>query len=113
MIDALMPTYARAHLAFSHGEGAWLFGTDGRRYLDFCAGIAVTSLGHCHPHLVKALTEQAQKLWHCSNLFEIPGQKRMADRLVENSFADSAFFTNSGAEANEGAIKIARKYHYT
>jgi acetylornithine/N-succinyldiaminopimelate aminotransferase len=107
-----MPTYARADIAFEKGEGAYLFGNDGRRYLDFGSGIAVTALGHCHPHLVKALTEQAQKVWHTSNLYRIPAGERLAERLVANSFADTVFFTNSGAESNECAIKIARKYQH-
>ena len=112
MIAAVMPTYARADIAFEKGEGAYLFGNDGRRYLDFGSGIAVTALGHCHPHLVKALTEQAQKVWHTSNLFRIPAGEKLAERLVANSFADTVFFTNSGAESNECAIKIARKYQH-
>ncbi len=111
MIPALMPTYARNELAFDRGEGAYLCATDGRKYLDFASGISVTVLGHGHPHLVKALTEQARKLWHCSNLFQIPEQQRLAERLVANTFADTVFFGNSGAEAVECAIKIVRKYH--
>lgn len=111
MISALMPTYARNELAFDRGEGAYLYATDGRKYLDFASGISVTILGHGHPHLVKALTEQAHKLWHCSNLFQIPEQQRLAERLVANTFADTVFFGNSGAEAVECAIKIVRKYH--
>ncbi|MBM3601232.1 MAG: aspartate aminotransferase family protein [Alphaproteobacteria bacterium] len=107
-----MPTYARADIAFERGEGAYLFGNDGRRYLDFGSGIAVTALGHCHPHLVKALTDQAQKVWHTSNLYRIPAGEKLAERLVKNSFADTVFFTNSGAEANECAIKTTRKYHH-
>ena len=110
MITPVLPTYARADVAFDRGEGAWLYSTDGRKFLDFASGVAVTSLGHAHPHLVEALTEQAKKLWHCSNLFQIPGQQRLAQRLVENSFADTVFFCNSGAEALEGAIKTVRKY---
>jgi len=105
-----MPTYARADLAFERGEGAYLFATDGRRYLDFAAGIAVNVLGHSHPHLVKVLQEQAGKLWHCSNLYRIPEGERLAQRLVEHSFAECVFFSNSGAEAVEGMIKLARKY---
>ena len=108
---ATMPTYARAPLSFERGEGAYLFGDDGRRYLDFAAGIAVDSLGHAHPHLVAALTKQAQSLWHVSNLFEIPQQANYAERLVAATFADAAFFCNSGAEAIECALKIARRYH--
>ncbi len=106
-----MPTYARVDLAFERGEGCFLFGTDGRRYLDFTSGIGVTALGHCHPHLVKALQEQAGKLWHCSNLFRIPTGETLAERLVKNSFADTVFFTNSGVEALECTIKILRKHH--
>jgi acetylornithine/N-succinyldiaminopimelate aminotransferase len=111
VITAVLPTYQRADLAFERGEGAWLVSEQGRRYLDFAAGIAVTALGHAHPHLVRALTEQAQKLWHTSNLFRIPGQERLAERLVAATFADTVFFGNSGAEALECAIKMARKYH--
>jgi acetylornithine/N-succinyldiaminopimelate aminotransferase len=107
----LLPTYARAELSFEKGEGAWLYGRDGERYLDFGAGIAVNALGHAHPHLVQALTEQATKVWHTSNLFQIPEGERLAKRLVENTFADVVFFSNSGAEANEAAIKMARKHH--
>lgn len=110
MSEALMSTYARADLAFERGEGSYLYTADGRRYLDFGSGIAVTALGHAHPHLVKAIQDQAAKLWHTSNLFRIPEQEKLAERLVANSFADKAFFCNSGAEANEGAVKFARKY---
>ncbi len=106
-----MPTYNRADLAFARGEGPYLETTDGRRFLDFGAGIAVNCLGHGHPHLVRALTEQAQRLWHTSNLYRIPEQERLAARLVAASFADRVFFTNSGTEAVECAIKTARKYH--
>jgi acetylornithine/N-succinyldiaminopimelate aminotransferase len=108
----LLPTFARAELSFEKGEGPWLYGRDGERYLDFGAGIAVNALGHAHPHLVKALTEQASKIWHSSNLFQIPEGERLAQRLVDSTFADFVFFTNSGAEANEAAIKMARRYHY-
>ncbi len=111
MTSALIPTYARAPIAFERGEGVWLTGTNGERYLDCGAGIAVASLGHANPHLVEALTQQAQKLWHVSNLYEIPEGERLARRLVDASFADLAFFTNSGAEALEFAVKTARKYH--
>ncbi len=111
MISAVMPTYARADLAFERGEGAYLFTSDGRRYLDFAAGIAVNSLGHSHPHLVKALEEQGRRLWHCANLYRIPAGERLAERLVAASFADTVFFTNSGAEALECGIKMVRKYH--
>ncbi len=112
MIPALLPTYARNELTFEKGEGAYLFATNGRKYLDFASGIAVTALGHAHPHLVAALTQQAQKLWHCSNLFQIAGQQRLGERLVEATFADSVFFANSGAEAMELTLKIARKYQH-
>jgi acetylornithine/N-succinyldiaminopimelate aminotransferase len=107
----LLPTYARADEVFERGEGVWLLTRDGERYLDFGAGIAVNALGHAHPHLVRALTEQAGKLWHTSNLFRIPEGERLAQRLVDNTFADTVFFTNSGAEALEASIKMARKYH--
>ena len=110
MTSPLLPTYARAEISFERGEGPWLFGRDGERYLDFGAGIAVNGLGHAHPHLVKALTEQAGKLWHTSNLYQIPEGEQLARRLVENTFADVVFFANSGAEANEAAIKMARKF---
>ena len=109
--SALFDTFARAPLTFERGEGSWLVTEDGQRYLDFAAGIAVNSLGHGHPHLVAALTGQAEKLWHVSNLYEIPGQRRLGERLVAASFADKVFFTNSGAEALECAIKTARRYH--
>lgn len=112
MIPAIMPTYNRTEIAFEKGEGAYLFARDGRRFLDFASGIAVTCLGHSHPHLVSALTEQAQKLWHCSNIFTIPDQQRLAERLVANTFADTVFFGNSGAEAVECAIKLARRYQF-
>jgi acetylornithine/N-succinyldiaminopimelate aminotransferase len=111
LIPAVMPTYQRAELVLERGEGAYLYGVDGRRYLDFASGIAVTALGHSHPHLVQALTEQAKKLWHSSNLYQIPGQQRLAERLVAASFADSVFFTNSGGEAIECGLKLTRKYH--
>ena len=112
MITAVMPTYARADIAFEHGEGAYLFSTTGEKYLDFASGIAVTALGHSHPHLVETLINQGKKLWHTSNLFQIPEQTRLAERLVANSFADTVFFGNSGAEAGELAIKITRKYQH-
>ncbi|WP_245443291.1 aspartate aminotransferase family protein [Labrys okinawensis] len=108
--SAILPTYARADVAFERGEGVWMIGSDGERYLDFGAGIAVNSLGHAHPHLVSALTEQAQKIWHTSNLFQMPGGEKLARRLADATFADKVFFTNSGAEALECAIKMARKY---
>ena len=109
---ALYDTFARAPLAFERGEGSWLITADGERYLDFAGGIAVNSLGHGHPHLVAALTEQAARLWHVSNLYQIPGQARLGERLAAATFADKVFFTNSGAEALECAIKTARRFHY-
>lgn len=111
MIDPVMPTYARTDLSFERGEGASLYTADGRRFLDFGSGIAVNLLGHSHPKLVAAVQEQAGKLWHVSNLYQIEGQKRLAATLCANSFADTVFFCNSGAEAMEGCIKTARKYH--
>src|SRR5215469_6198491 len=105
-----MPTYGRWDVAVDRGEGCYLWATDGKKYLDFTSGIAVTSLGHCHPHVIEAVTKQATTLWHSSNLFNIPGQQRLAQRLVDNSFADTVFFNNSGAEAVELSIKVARKY---
>ena len=110
MISPVLPTYARAPLSFEKGEGPWLMTEDGDRYLDLGAGIAVNALGHAHPRLVAALEGQARRLWHTSNLYEIPNQKRLAETLVENTFADSVFFTNSGTEAMECAVKMARKY---
>jgi acetylornithine/N-succinyldiaminopimelate aminotransferase len=107
----LLPTYARVDLAFERGEGAWLIATNGDRYLDFTSGVAVNALGHAHPHLVAAITEQAGKVWHVSNLYRIPEAERLADRLCAASFAERVFFANSGAEAMECAIKMARKYH--
>ncbi|MBL7235118.1 aspartate aminotransferase family protein [Novacetimonas hansenii] len=109
MIPALMPTYNRADLAFERGEGAWLYAADGRRFLDFGAGIATSSLGHNNPHLVAAIAQQAARVMHVSNLYRIPQAERLAERLVAASFADSAFFCNSGAEANEGMIKMIRR----
>ncbi|MDW5315248.1 aspartate aminotransferase family protein [Rhizobium sp. PL01] len=115
MADAtpLYDTYARAPLRFERGEGVWLIAEDGTRYLDFAAGVAVNSLGHAHPHLVSALKEQAEKVWHLSNLYEVPGQESLSRRLTEATFADKVFFTNSGAEALECAIKTARRYHFS
>ena len=110
-IAAVMPTYARTDVVFDRGEGAWLYATDGRRFLDFGSGIAVTALGHAHPHLVAALKAQAEKLWHCSNLYRVAGQEKLAERLVAASFADTVFFCNSGAEAMECAIKTSRRFH--
>ena len=109
---AVMATYARQDVVFERGEGSWLVTTSGERYLDFGSGVAVTALGHAHPKLIAALTEQAGKVWHTSNLYRIAGQERLAERLVAASFADRAFFCNSGAEACEGAIKTARRYQF-
>ena len=109
----LLPVFARADLGFERGEGCWLIATNGERYLDFTSGVAVNALGHAHPHLVAALQEQATKLWHMSNLFKSPDGERLAARLCEHSFADFAFFCNSGAEAMEGVIKLVRHYHFS
>ncbi|MCL7997748.1 aspartate aminotransferase family protein [Brucella sp. 21LCYQ03] len=111
-VQPLYDTYNRAALRFERGEGIWLITESGERYLDFAAGIAVNSLGHSHPHLVNTLKDQADKLWHLSNLYEVPGQEKLGQRLVDATFADKVFFTNSGAEAIECAIKTARRYHY-
>jgi acetylornithine/N-succinyldiaminopimelate aminotransferase len=112
MIPSVLPTYARAPLSFVKGEGSWLIEADGRRFLDLASGIAVNALGHAHPKLVAALTEQAGALWHTSNLYNIPKQQALADKLVEETFADTCFFTNSGTECAELAVKMARKYWY-
>ena len=112
MNNSILPTYNRSNLSFERGEGSWLETKSGERYLDFSSGIAVNSLGHCHPKLVQAITDQASKLWHTSNLHRIDLQEKLADFLVSNSFADKIFFTNSGAESVECAIKIARKFFY-
>jgi acetylornithine/N-succinyldiaminopimelate aminotransferase len=111
-MSALLPTYARSGLSFARGEGAFLFTETGDRYLDFSSGIAVTALGHAHPHLIEALTEQAKKVWHVSNLHHIAEQERLGERLCAATFADRVFFANSGAEAVEAAIKAARRYHF-
>jgi acetylornithine/N-succinyldiaminopimelate aminotransferase len=111
-ISHVVPTYNRMDVAFVRGKGAYLYDAQDNQYLDFGSGIAVNCLGHCHPALVKALTEQAQKLWHTSNIYQIPDQERLAQRLSSLTFADKMFFTNSGAEAVECAIKMARRYHY-
>ena len=111
-MSAILETYARRPLSFSHGKGCYLFSTSNEKYLDFVSGIAVNALGHCHSHLVKVMQNQAEKLWHVSNAFEIPEQEKLAQRLVENTFADHVIFMNSGAEATEASIKIARKYFY-
>lgn len=112
MIPSVLPTYNRAALQFVKGEGSWMIEADGRRFLDLGAGIAVNVLGHANPALVAALTEQAQKIWHVSNLYQIPQQQELADRLVAATFADTVFFTNSGTESCELAVKMARKYWY-
>ncbi len=112
MIASVLPTYSRAALAFVRGSGSWLEAEDGRRYLDLGGGIAVNALGHAHPALVAALTDQAGKLWHVSNVYRIPEQERLADLLVDRTFADTVFFTNSGTETAELAIKMARRFHY-
>ncbi|MFN3280200.1 MAG: aspartate aminotransferase family protein [Tabrizicola sp.] len=112
MIPAVLPTYNRAPLAFVKGEGSWLIAEDGRRYLDLGSGIAVNALGHAHPALVETLTGQAQRLWHVSNVYTIPEQERLARLLTERTFADTVFFTNSGTETAELAIKMARKFHH-
>ncbi len=111
MTSHLLPTYARANLAFERGEGVWLVATNGERYLDFTSGVAVNALGHAHPHMIAALTAQAQKVWHVSNLYQLPEAERVAQRLCDVSFAEVVFFCNSGAEAMECTIKMARKYH--
>ena len=110
--SAIYPSFARTPLRFERGEGCWLTTVEGEKYLDFAAGIAVMSLGHCHPKLISALSEQGEKLWHVSNLFEIPGQHELGQLLCENTFAEKVFFTNSGTEALECAFKTARRYHY-
>jgi acetylornithine/N-succinyldiaminopimelate aminotransferase len=111
-VPPLLPVYKRAAVSFERGEGAWLFDREGRRYLDFGSGIAVTLLGHAHPHLVACLKAQAEKVWHVSNLYGIEVQEQLAERLVAQSFADTVFFCNSGAEALECAIKMARRFHF-
>ena len=110
MIPAVMPTYGRWDVAVERGEGPYLYATDGRKFLDFTSGIAVTGLGHCHPHVVGAVTEQAKRLWHTSNLFRIPGQERLAQRLVDNTFAETVFFPNL-AEALSFAVIVAKDVH--
>lgn len=112
MVPVVMPTYARIDVIFERGEGSYLWDTEGRRYLDFTSGIAVNALGHAHPYLVQKLTEQAHRLWHTSNLFRVAGQESLARRLTALTFADTVFFTNSGVEAWECAVKTVRKYHY-
>jgi acetylornithine/N-succinyldiaminopimelate aminotransferase len=112
MIASVLPTYNRAPMAFVRGEGCRVYTEEGEAYLDFGAGVAVTSCGHAHPHLVKTLTEQAQKIWHTSNLYRMPGQEKLAAQLIEKTFAETMFFCNSGAEALECSIKMARRYHF-
>ncbi len=112
MIPAVIPSYARVDVAFERGEGPYLFASDGRRFLDFGAGIAVSAVGHAHPRLIEALVGQAGKLWHTSNLYRISGQERLAQRLVDATFADTVFFCNSGGEAVETSVKMARKHHH-
>ena len=112
MFPALLPTYNRTDVAFVRGEGSYLFAEDGKRYLDFGAGIAVSAFGHANPRMLKALTDQAQLLWHTSNLYRVPGQESLSQKLVAATFADTCFFTNSGTEAIELAIKMARRYHF-
>src|ERR1700746_1258358 len=107
----LLPVFARVDLGFTRGEGAWLYATNGERYLDFTSGVAVNALGHAHPRLIAALAAQASKVWHVSNLYRVPEAERLAERLCAASFADKVFFANSGAEAMECSIKVARKYH--
>ena len=107
---SIMTTYGRIDIAFTHGEGSFLISEDGKRYLDYASGIAVNAFGHCHPKLVAALQDQASKLWHTSNLYRIPEQEVVAEKLVANSCAERVFFCNSGAEATEGAVKVARRY---
>lgn len=109
---AVMPTYARQDLVFERGEGVWLYTVSGAKYLDFASGVAVNALGHCHPRLIAALDAQSKKLWHTSNLYRVAGQEQLAERLVATTFADRVFFCNSGAEACEGAIKAARRFHF-
>jgi acetylornithine/N-succinyldiaminopimelate aminotransferase len=111
-VPSLLPVYRRYDIAFARGEGSWLWTTDGRRMLDFGSGIAVTGLGHAHPHLLAALTEQGSRLWHVSNLWQIPELERLADRLVAHSFADTVFVCNSGAEAIEAAVKMVRRHFH-
>ena len=113
MIDSILPSYSRANLRFVKGEGVWLFTENGEKYLDMGAGIAVNCLGHANPHLTKVLTDQASQLWHTSNLYHIPNQEKLAKNLVQSTFADTVFFTNSGTESMECAIKMARKFHHS
>ena len=109
---SVLNIYNPVDIEVDHGDGVYLYSTDGTRYLDFTSGIGVTCLGHSHPALVNALKNQGEKIWHCSNLFKIKQQKTVADKLVSNSFASYVFFCNSGSEATEASIKVARKYFY-
>ncbi len=110
-MSSVLPVYRRSAIEIVRGEGVYLFSADGKRYLDFATGIAVNALGHCHPHVTKALKAQADILWHCSNMYRMPGLERLAERFVEHTFADKAFFCNSGSEAVECGLKMLRKYH--
>jgi acetylornithine/N-succinyldiaminopimelate aminotransferase len=110
-MSSVLPVYRRSNITIIRGEGVYLFSPDGKRYLDFASGIAVNALGHCHPHLVKALKAQAETLWHCSNMYQMPGLSRFADRLIAECFADKVFFCNSGGEAVECGLKMIRKFH--
>ncbi|MBY0406631.1 MAG: aminotransferase class III-fold pyridoxal phosphate-dependent enzyme, partial [Rickettsiales bacterium] len=111
-MSAILPAYRRSHITISRGEGVYLYSPDGTRYLDFAAGIAVNALGHGHPHVVKALKNQADQLWHCSNMYQMPGLSRFAERLCAASFADKAFFCNSASEAVECGLKLVRRYQH-
>ena len=110
-MSSIMPTYGSPSISFERGEGVYLYSTEGKKYMDFCSGIAVSALGHGHPHLVNAIKDQAGKVLHFSNLYGIPGQERMAQRLVEETFPSTVFFCNSGAEAVECGLKVVRRYH--
>ena len=110
-MSAILPVYRRSNIEISRGEGVYLFASDGTRYLDFAAGIAVNSLGHCHPHIVSAIKKQVDILWHCSNMYQMPWLSRFAERLTDACFANKVFFCNSGGEAVECGLKMLRKYH--
>ena len=112
-MSAILNTYNRKKISFTRGKGAFLYGTNGKKYLDFVQGIAVNSLGHANPHLIKALNQQAKKVWHVSNAFQIPESEKLAKKLTQNTFADKVIFQNSGAEATEAAIKVAKRYFYS
>ena len=113
MINPILPVYAVFNRSFVRGEGIFLFDNEGKRYYDFACGYGVTALGHCHPHLIAALGKQAREVWHISNMFQHPERDRLARRLVDMTFADTIFFTNSGVEAWELGLKMSRRYHYT